>query len=341
MLNKIYTQSAILFLGIFALLPVIVQAHVKWFAESSEVVRPYQITDFPVILSIVFVIVAILIGIYLEKKLQVPKWYNSLIQQTAPTILSLASIGFGLSYLIFSYNGFIFAPNLQVDTLTAGGFGAGGLGVFGLGSILLIIQAVAGLMILLGMYERVGGLLLILLYALAVREFGFMEMMDTLEMVGFAFYAMIIGRPKWKIVESEFMCAITHHFHQYGVSILRIGIGLNLIILGFSEKILKPALTQDFLSKYDWNFMHNLGYTWFTDYWFAYAGGVVELLFGLFFLFGLVTRLSVVALAVFLVTTLTLLGPVELVGHLPHFSIALVLLVFGAGSRMHMKKKVV
>lgn len=325
MLNKIYTQSAILFLGIFSLLPTIVRAHVKWFAESTEVVRPYQITDFPVILSIVFVIVAILIGIFLDKKLQVPKWYNSLIQQTAPTILSLASIGFGLSYLIFSYNGFIFAPNLQV----ANGFGP----------LLLIIQAVAGLMILLGMYERVGGLLLILLYALAVREFGFMEMMDTLEMVGFAFYAMIIGRPKWKIVESEFMCAITHHFHQYGVSILRIGIGLNLIILGFSEKILKPALTQDFLSKYDWNFMHNLGYTWFTDYWFAYAGGVVELLFGLFFLFGLVTRLSVVALAVFLVTTLILLGPIELVGHLPHFSIALVLLVFGAGSRMHMKKR--
>lgn len=151
---------------------------------------------------------------------------------------------------------------------------------------------------------------------------------------------MIIGRPKWKIVESEFMCAITHHFHQYGVSILRIGIGLNLIILGFSEKILKPSLTQDFLSKFDWNFMHNLGYTWFTDYWFAYAGGVAEVLFGLFFLFGLVTRLSVIALALFLVITLILLGPIELMGHLPHFSIALVLLVFGAGSRMHMKKKV-
>ncbi len=326
MLNKIYTQSVISILGICAVLPSIVRAHVKWFAESTEVVRPYQITDLPVIFSIIFVIVAILIGIYLEKKLQVPKWYNKLIQQTAPTILSLASIGFGFSFLIFSYNGFIFAPNLQVETFS---------------SLLLIIQAVAGIMILLGLYERLGGLLLIVLYVLGVSKFGFMEMMDTLEMVGFAFYAMIIGRPKWKIVESEFMCAITHHFHQYGVSILRIGIGLNLIILGFSEKILKPSLTHDFLSKYDWNFMHNLGYTWFTDYWFAYAGGVAELLFGLLFLFGLVTRLSVLALAVFLVTTLTLLGPIELMGHLPHFSIALVLLVFGAGSRMHMKKKTV
>jgi uncharacterized membrane protein YphA (DoxX/SURF4 family) len=194
-------------------------------------------------------------------------------------------------------------------------------------------------MILLGFYERLGGFLLIVLYVLAVSRFGFVEMMDTLEMVGFAFYAMIIGRPKWKIAESQFMRTLTHPFHQYGVSILRIGIGLNLIILGFSEKILKPSLTHNFLATYDWNFMHNLGFTWFTDYWFAYAGGVVEALFGLFFLFGLVTRISVVALAVFLVTTLILLGPIELMGHLPHFSIALVLLVFGAGSRMHMKKK--
>lgn len=338
MFSKIHTQIVISILGIFVLLPSVVRAHVKWFAESTEVVRPYQFTDFPVMLSIVFVIGALLVGVFLEKKLTVPKWYNRLVQQTAPTILSLASIGFGLSFLIFSYNGFIFAPNLQVDSLAAGAIGSSGMD-FNFGSLLLIIQAIAGLMILLGLYERVGGLLLIVLYALAVSRFGFMEMMDTLEMVGFAFYAMIIGRPKWKIVESEFMCAIMHHFHQYGVSILRIGIGLNLIILGFSEKILKPSLTQNFLSTYDWNIMHNLGYTWFTDYWFAYAGGVAEVLFGLFFLFGLVTRLSVVALALFLVTTLILLGPIELMGHLPHFSIALVLLVFGAGSRMHMKKQ--
>lgn len=312
-------------LGTFILFaPFITLAHVKWFAESTEAVRPYQLTDLPVIFSIFFVIFALLVGVFLEKKLEVPRWYNNLIQQTAPVILSLASIGFGLSFLIFSYNGFVFAPNLQVESVN---------------SILLIVQALAGLMILLGLYERLGGFLLIVLYLLAVSRFGFVEMMDTLEMVGFAFYAMIIGRPKWKIAESQFMRTLTHPFHQYGVSILRIGIGLNLIILGFSEKILKPSLTHNFLATYDWNFMHNLGFTWFTDYWFAYAGGVVEALFGLFFLFGLVTRISVVALAVFLVTTLILLGPVELMGHLPHFSIALVLLVFGAGSRMHMKKK--
>lgn len=299
-------------------------AHVKWFAEEGVVaVRPYSITDIPVLFSIVVVIAALLIGRYLDRKLTLPHWFHNFIQKIAPWVLSLASIGFGTSFLVFSYYGFIFAPNI--------------IPVGEVGSLLLGLQTIAGVMILLGLYERIGGLLLVVLFGLCVRTYGLHEMLDTLEMVGFALYAMIIGRPKWHMVESHFFSNIMHRFHQYGVSLLRVGTGLNLMILGFSEKILSPGLTQDFLSKYDWNFMEHLGFTWFTDYWFAYAAGVAEFLFGLFFLLGLVTRVSILALAVFLVTTLALLGPLELVGHLPHFSIACVLLIFGAGSRMHHK----
>ena len=324
-IKKNITKLAYSIFAFSLLLPTFASAHVKWFAKPGEYVRPYQLSDWPVLLSILVVIGALIVGVYLEKKLSVPKWYSKFIEKAAPTILSIASIGFGLSYLIFSYMGFVFAPNLPA--------------VGEVGTFLIAIQALAGAMILLGFYERLGGLLLILLYVLCVKEYGFHNMMDCFEMVGFAFYAMIIGRPKWRIVESELMSKIMHHFHRYGVSILRVGTGVNLLILGFSEKIMAPSLTQAFLEKYDWNFMHHvLGLTWFSDYWFAYAAGVSEALFGIFILLGLVTRVTIVALAVFLVTTLILLGPIELVGHLPHFSIAAVLLVFGAGSAMHMKK---
>lgn len=298
-----------------------VSAHVKWFAEEKVPIRSYEITDFPVLLSILVVIGALLVGRYLDRKLTLPSWFHNFIQKVAPFVLSLASIGFGLSFLIFSYYGFIFAPNL----IAVGEFG----------KVLLGLQTIAGAMILFGFYERIGGLLLIVLFGLSIKQYGLHEMMDTLEMVGFAFYAMIIGRPAWHVKESHFFSRIVHPLHPYGVSLLRIGTGINLMILGFSEKILSPSLTQDFLSRYDWNFMEHLGFTWFTDYWFAYSAGVAEFLFGLFFLLGLVTRISIAALAVFLVTTLALLGPIELIGHLPHFSIACVLLIFGAGSRMH------
>lgn len=324
-IKKSITGLAYSIFAVGLLLPTFVSAHVKWFAESGASVRPYEITDLPVLLSILVVICMLVVGVYLEKKLSVPRWYSNFIQKTAPTILSIASVGFGLSFLIFSYKGFVFAPNLPA--------------VGEVGTFLIAIQALAGIMIILGFYERIGGLLLILLYMLCVKEYGFNNLMDCFEMLGFAFYAMIIGRPKWRIIESNLISRAMHHFHQYGVSILRVGTGINLLILGFSEKILVPSLTQAFLEKYDWNFMpHVLGLTWFTDYWFAYSAGVAEALFGIFLIFGLVTRITIISLAVFLISTLILLGPIELIGHLPHFSIAAVLLVFGAGSAMHMKK---
>lgn len=306
-------------------IPALVSAHVKWFAEPTvEGIRAYSISDWQVVLSIFIAFGLVLAGIYLDKKLSVSQWFGRVMERFAPSVLSLASVGFGLAFIIFSYNGFIFAPNLQAEGLA--------------GNVLLLMQAIAGLMILLGLYERIGGFVIIFLFVIAVSEYGFMEMMDTLEMLGFALYAIIVGRPKWKLADSMVLGRLTHHIHEYGLPILRVGTGLNLMILAFSEKILAPELTADFLSRYDWNFMQTLGFEWFTNYWFAYAAGVVEFLFGLFFLFGLVTRLTTVVLAGFLVTTLALLGPVELIGHLPHFSIAVVLLLLGSGSKLKLLK---
>ena len=104
----------IFILSLVFLSPITTLAHVKWFAEAQMPVRNYQITDSPVILAIVISVLIILLGIYLEKKLKVPNKLNKYIEAWAPKVLSLASIGFGLAFIIFSIQGFIFAPNLQV-----------------------------------------------------------------------------------------------------------------------------------------------------------------------------------------------------------------------------------
>ena len=176
---------------------------------------------------------------------------------------------------------------------------------------MLVLQGIAGVMMLLGLYERVGGFLLVMLFALGIKSFGAIEMLDTLEMLGFALYAMIVGRPKWSIAEIGFLQGVSHRIHAYGHPFLRVATGLNLIVLGFSEKILAPSLTADFLSRYDWNFMQAAGIQWFTDYWFAFAAGVAEILFGIFFVLGIITRTTTIALAVFLCASLVLLGPVS------------------------------
>jgi uncharacterized membrane protein YphA (DoxX/SURF4 family) len=310
------------FVTLLICLPQLASAHVKWFAESIGDARPYAITDWPVIVWIFVALAAVGFGILVEKKFGVPGWIQRHINAWAPFVLSLASVGFGFAFIMFSLNGFVFAPNLPVEG--------------SVGMALLVLQFVAGLMILLGFYERIGAFLILVLYGFLIREHGVWEVIDTLEIVGFAIYALFIGRPKWRLAEAKWLRPIFHRSHVYGVPLLRAATGVNLIILGFSEKILAPALTQNFLTHYDWNIMQMIGLHWFTDYWFAFSAGMAEIIFGLFFLFGLTTRVTTIALACFLVTTLVVLGPIELIGHLPHFSIALVFLVLGSGSRLRL-----
>ena len=317
-------KKIILLLALFCA-PLVTLAHVKWFAEPQQEVPAYKLADSHVVIAIIASLLIIALGVYLEKRLKVPQKLNKYIEKWAPGALSIASIGFGLSFIIFSINGFVFAPNLPA--------------IGQMGQVMLLIQALAGLMIFFGFYERVGGFLILVLFILGINQYGSIEMLDTLEMVGFALYAMIIGRPKWKIRDTQIFKHFTHHLHEYGLPILRVGTGLNLMVLGFTEKILAPSLTDNFLANYHWNFMPALGFEHFTNYWFAFSAGVVEVLFGLFFIFGFITRTTTVVLAVFLVTTLVLLGPLELIGHLPHFSIAIVLFVLGSGSRLILLRK--
>ncbi len=320
---KIFSKNLMYLFGLlFVLVPSVTFAHVKWFAESVEYVEPYKITDIPVIISICIVLFIIFLAIVLEKKLNVPSRINNILEKWSPYALSIASIGFGLAFLIFTFYGFVFAPNLIAEGDS--------------GYLMLVIQGLVGLMFLFGFYEKLGGALLLVLFVLGVREYGAIEMLDTLEILGFAIYAIIVGRPKWKIKDTQIFNKLTHTIHDYGNPILRVGTGLNLMVLAFSEKILTPSLTNNFLQSHNWNFMEFLG---MSDYWFAFSAGVAEFTFGILLVLGLVTRLTTIALAVFLVITLYLLGPIELVGHLPHFSIAIVLLILGSGKKLKLISK--
>lgn len=315
---KIFSKSLMYLFGLlFVLVPSVTFAHVKWFAESVEYVEPYKITDIPVIISICIVLFIIILAIVLEKKLNVPSRINNILEKWSPYALSVAGIGFGLAFLIFTFYGFVFAPNLIAEGDS--------------GYLMLVIQGLVGLMFLFGFYEKLGGVLLLFLFVLGVREYGAIEMLDTIEILGFAIYAIIVGRPKWKIKDTQIFNKLTHTIHDYGNPILRVGTGLNLMVLAFSEKILTPSLTNNFLQSHNWNFMEVFG---MSDYWFAFSAGVAEFTFGILLVLGLITRLTTIALAVFLVITLYLLGPMELVGHLPHFSIAIVLLILGSGKRL-------
>ncbi len=90
------------------------------------------------------------------------------------------------------------------------------------------------------------------------------------------------------------------------------------------------ALT--FLDEFNLNFMPYLGFAGFSNLHFVFAAGVAELTIGLMLVSGIATRFVTAVLSIFFLATWVIVGQAELVGHLPLFGLALLLILHGSGS---------
>jgi uncharacterized membrane protein YphA (DoxX/SURF4 family) len=108
---------------------------------------------------------------------------------------------------------------------------------------------------------------------------------------------------------------------------VRIGLGLGLAVVAFTEKLANPALAKAFLEKYPLNFTGWLGIP-MSDEVFMLCAGSTELLIGLCLMFGFFPRTIILTAWVFINMTLTIFDWVELVGHLPLYGSMAVLLVW-------------
>lgn len=316
-----YSRTRILALGTF-FLPVLALAHTRWFAHSD---LPSYHTNEPTALYIslwgVLALVIVVIGAFLERKklLQLsfllPKRENAFARATGTFTVTV-----GAFFLIAGTHEYLFSPNLTPAA--------------GIPYVLIIVQILAGLTFLVGVYTRVAAVLLAAVWALAFYSAGVVAMLEDVWVLGTALFVFIVGSDYLSLVPRKALANITHRYQEYTLPILRLGTGTTLFVLGFSEKILRPELGINFLSEYHWNFMQNLGFAWYSDYLFTISAGAVESLIGLIFILGIITRLNTLVLAIFFTIPMFILGPIELAGHLPHFAAVLLLLLFGGGNRL-------
>lgn len=306
----------------FAFLPLVASAHVKWFVPTAvPPVSSYSLADWQVYFGVIVSAGLAALALFLERRLPWPSAHVSL-RCTAfqPYIYSLFSVVMGSALIIFSILGYIFAPNIVAQGRVGG--------------ILLVAQGVIGIGFLLGVFVRFFAIALVGLYSAVSAYFGAYHALDTLDIIGISLFLAIVGRPMWTLARSSWAQSWWMPFRAYAVPLLRVFTGLNLIVLGFSEKLLRPDLGVAFLALHPWNFMEMAGFSGYTDYWFVFSAGIVEALFGFIFIAGFITRINTAVLSVFFITTLILLGPVELIAHLPYFAIVAVLLLSGSGERL-------
>ncbi len=295
-------------------------AHTKWFAETD---LPPLKTDEPTLLylSIWAGICAAIVacGIWFEKKgwfclsFLAPKSDKPHIFARAASTFVMAT---GAFFIIAGTHEYIFSPNLTIDS--------------GIPAAIIYAQIFIGLALLLGIASRTAGIALALLWASLFPYVGWIEMIEDIWVLSTALFILFMGNDYFSIISFSALRSVVAPFKRYALSILRIGTGLTLMILGLSEKILAPEYGINFLAHYNWNFMELLGYP-YSDYLFTLSAGSVELLFGLIFVLGVVTRFNALVVATVFSIPLFILGPIELAGHLPHFMAILLLLLFGNG----------
>lgn len=310
--NKILSTLFLFFI------PAVSFAHTKWFAESK--LEPIEVTE-PTLLYLAIagilmtLIVVLAIELHQKNKLRLcflePQG-NDKYKRAASAFAMIS----GSFFLIAGTHEYLFSPNQSLESGTP--------------MLLITIQIIIGLAFMIGIGTRISAVLLSLLWLGSFHFVGTIEALENIWVLSTALFIMIMGNDYFSLISYSALREIMSKFKTHALSILRIGTGLTLMVLGFSEKILAPQYGLNFLELHSWNFMEKLGFT-YSDYLFTISAGAVEFLLGFILVLGVLTRFTALVTAVIFTIPLFILGPIELAGHIPHFTAIVLLILFGNG----------
>lgn len=303
-------------LGLF--LPLTTSAHVKWFVDSDEVVKTshgtmdfYSFGSLEVIVWIFIVFIAVLFFKYIDKKIPEPKKIQDFAYKNQKNINRIAQTILGLFLITVSFIWkIIIIPEIHVaDTLTV---------------VVAGVQVLIGLMYVFNIKPKVASVGLMAFCLNLIVFTGVVSLLENAMLLSLAVYFFIIHS------ESD---SFANRMKKYAVEIVRMGTGISLIVLAFTEKLLYPELSLKFLEIYKWNFMTTI-FPWFSDKLFVLSTGFAEIIFGILFIFGYMTRTTTIFISVFFacsVVTMLLGSHAWEVEDLVVYSAAILFLFYGYG----------
>ena len=278
-------------------------SHVKWFTSRSPSGEPaFDSVEWLAVLGIVsagLLVFRIVDGWLkkrkIEKKLdQTFKPYRSLV----PLVVRVST---ALLLVINALNGFILAPNVESD----------GSGTAGVITILFLGAAVFigfGYMMQVGIVSLLGGYLLAFVYA------DFFDAIDHIEYVAIAAYLWLRGPGVYSLEKTLAKKKLKNPIKRHlSLDVYRIGVGIGLVVLSLSEKLLNVSVAQDFLNQHSWNILSFAGV---SDRNFILVAGAVELLVGLGLILNYAPRVLITIVLILMILTAILLGIEEIYGHL-------------------------
>lgn len=319
-LKSLMPYFARLVAGLLVLAPVELHAHVKWFVPLDSTtlpnVAPFDLADGAVQLWLVIALLLVGASLYLDRRLPVPAQPSDFWQRVIVRCLPALT---GLSLLLSAEAGSVIAPHYHWD----GSYG----------TLMLALEAITGLLLIFPPTAFFGGASLLLLYLATMVHFGPLEVVEYFNVVGTCAFLFCAYHPS---------AELRRRLEPQALPSLRICTGIALVKLGFAEKLLRPDYAQDFLDTYMWNFMQNLGLA-YSDRLFILSAGTMEIVFGMILILGTTTRLNIIAISGFMLTSnISFLAQghmreavTEIIGHLPIMAMALLCVSFGNGDQQN------
>jgi hypothetical protein len=199
------------------------------------------------------------------------------------------------------------------------------------GILLGAVMAVVAIGMATGYHARWAAGLLLAAGPLGMLEFGFMPVIQRLDLVGLAIFIVLTGAGRWS-ADHELGRTTDPSRAAAGQAVwaLKVCTGLTLVVVAFAEKLAVPGMALDFLAHHqEFNVARQVGLGW-SDLEFTRVAGAIEVLFGLLLISGAMSQAAVVIAGIPFNATLWFFGTTELVGHMPVYAAMLALLVYGS-----------
>lgn len=308
--------------GVLATAAPPVSAHERWFVPNDR--HPPTdwgaIVSFPVLLALVASGATVVFLRWLQQRLGDPLWPRpAFFQRMEPAAAAILGVQAAIT-LIFSASRLeLFAPNIELPA-NAVGFLLAGLAV------------VAAFSFITGVLTRWGAIIVGLLWLSCFAFVPPIEVFEQTIWLGIAVYLAAVGRGvvRTETGAEEDRSELTDRLLPWALPALRVGAGVTVLVLAFSEKLLNVELGELFLEEYPrFNVLQWAGIDWFTDARFVLLIGIIEAMAGCALIAGYLPRLVILALWIPFNLGIIFLPPQELIGHLPILATMYVLLVRG------------
>jgi uncharacterized membrane protein YphA (DoxX/SURF4 family) len=301
-------------------------AHEKWFHETESYNLRWDLFLLPLPLAFVgAVLLVTLAAWFIYRRLgrgfvPGPESFGTTDERRAALyglIPAILGIHVAVPLLVSGVQGQLFTPNNQLPGVW--------MYVFGLA------QTGIALAFFYGGLTRFAAVALAALWFLGIFIVGLEPMLESSMYLGFAAFFFLAGRGPISIDRLLLpRLEPSAQLMSKAVPALQIGLGLSLVFVAFTEKFANIPLASAFLEKYPLNFTAALGIP-MSNETFILCAGAVELLVGLWILFGIFPREIILIAWIPVNLTLTVFNWTELIGHLPIYGTLAVLLVWSPG----------